>query len=110
MNEDNMLLYKPKNQPIIIQPSNIFEEVFMRKLDDNKEVESWRYEKLQLHENGKIYVPDFHITYKNGNEEIVEIKDRDEGNFAYTRRKLKAMERCCKKLNMPFRVVYNDEV
>lgn len=131
-------VFKPKNPEKyvgkgVIRYRSSWEMIFMRFLDDNKNVLQWSSESVHIPYRhpltGKqtIYVPDFLIVYvdKNGGQvaEMVEIKPKKQTTLQEAGRsktaqiaaivnqyKWAAANQWCKKMGIRFRVITEDEM
>lgn len=73
-------------------------------------IKKWEYEKDRIpyiDENGiqRNTIPDFHLYWTNGSEEIIEYKPRWKMKFKREKIKIKAMQKYTKEKNYKFRVL-----
>ena len=83
----------------------------LKSLDDDANVASYLYEAFHIPylanvRTGKIrkYIPDFYITYANGQRKVVEVKRKDKVAEPKTAKKLLAGKAWCDKNNIIFEV------
>jgi hypothetical protein len=94
-----------------------WEQKFMLYLDNNPNVEQWTYEKVVIEylSNSKTkkirkYYPDFFVRYKDGKEEIIEVKQKRKLDQAIIKKKAEAAILWCGAHGMTYRILTEDEL
>jgi hypothetical protein len=87
-----------------------FEKGFMDELENDPKVEKWtknhgiRIPYINIDEKVAHYTPDFLIEYRDGTQELVEIKGKN-NLTEITKRKQKAAKEWCEKRGIRYRLV-----
>lgn len=86
-------------------------------LDSNPNVEAWTYEKVVIEylsnsRTKKIrkYYPDFFVRYKDGREEIIEVKQKRKLDQAVIKKKAEAAILWCGAHGMTYRILTEIEL
>jgi hypothetical protein len=94
-----------------------WEQKFMLYLDSNPNVEAWTYEKVVIEylsnsRTKKIrkYYPDFFVRYKDGREEIIEVKQKRKLDQAVIKKKAEAAILWCGAHGMTYRILTEIEL
>ena len=89
-----------------------WEQKFMSYLDSCSDVSGWSYEKIVIEyvsntrtKKMRKYYPDFFVRYKDGREEIVEIKQKRKLEQAIVKKKAEAARQWCSEHGMTYRIL-----
>ena len=94
-----------------------WEQKFMMYLDNNPEVEAWTYEKVVIEYLSNVrskkirkYYPDFFVRYRDGKEEIIEVKQKRKLDQAVIKKKAEAATLWCGAHGMTYRILTEIEL
>jgi len=89
-----------------------WEQKFMLHLDGDPDVDTWNYEKIIIEyvsntrtKKTRKYYPDFYVRYKDGREEIIEVKQKRKLDQAIVKKKAEAARQWCSVHGMTYRIL-----
>ena len=89
----------------------------MKHLDENPDVDDWSYEKIIIEYLSNIktkkmrkYYPDFFVRYKDGREEIIEVKQKRKLGQATVKKKADAARQWCSDHGMTYKILTEIEL
>lgn len=94
-----------------------WEELYMKYLDSNPDIETWTYEKTVIEYISNIrtnkirkYYPDFYVKYRDGREVIIEVKPKRKLEQAIVMKKMTAAQSWCQSRGMSYQILTEVEL